>query len=382
MLCKKIAAIFVLSIWLLSIISCSQGGTTFKQGTMEGKADINKAVEGKDYLLLKRHRVIDPVGFSEPVEAASFLIPANWQAEGGIQWNTTKCLSDMVQSTLHGKSPDGKFELFILPTTQFDWVNHPQMMHAMRTGGYGTGCNIAEPMDAAAYIMQVLPGLVGASSATASPIASIEAKLKQQAAQYATPAVNLLPSAAEGKLQFADGSEGIALCSITQIVETLPGYDGSTIYQYQTTVNSRTVLKYPKGEEAQARNLLSTIQSSVRINTTWFSAIQTMFNNIRKMVQDENWKRIQITQQAQQEISNNITRSWEGTNKSSDKSGEIFSQYIRGVDSWTDESGNKVELSAGYSNAWQKADGSYLLSNNPSFDPNVTFQETWKALSK
>ena len=107
-----------------------------------------------------------------------------------------------------------------------------------------------------------------------------------------------------------------------------------------------------------------------------------MFNNIRKAVQDETWKRIQITQQMQQEIGNNITRSWEKQNENTDKSSEWFSQYIRGVDSWTGEDGTRVELTSGYSNAWQKADGSYLLSNDPSFDPNVTFQESWSRLNK
>jgi hypothetical protein len=42
----------------------------------------------------------------------------------------------------------------------------------------------------------------------------------------------------------------------------------------------------------------------------------------------------------------------------------------------------KVELSSGYSNAWSKGDGSYLLSNNPAFDPNVAFNENWSRLKQ
>ena len=81
-------------------------------------------------------------------------------------------------------------------------------------------------------------------------------------------------------------------------------------------------------------------------------------------------------------MSDNITRSWESQNGNTDKSSEWFSQYIRGVDNWTDEGGGKVELTSGYSNAWQKKDGSYILSNDPSFDPNVVLQESWSRLSK
>lgn len=364
-----------------ALVSCN-GQPAGKNKTMEVKKATVTVQEGKDYILLKRYRVMDPSGFAQPVEAASFLLPANWQAEGGVQWNTSRCLSDIVQLSVHAASPDKKYELFVFPTTQFDWVNNDQMMYALRTGGYGSGCTIAQPVDAAGYIMQAMPQLVKATAVSAAPIAAMEQQLKQQAAQYSAPGYTIVPSAAEGKLQFADGSEGIALCIISQIIQSIPGYDGSNISHFQTAVTNRVVLKYPKGEDKRARNIMSTIQSSVRVNPVWMNAIQSMFNNIRKMVQDETWKRIQISQQAQQEISNNITRGWEQRNDNPDKSSQWFSEYIRGVDTWTDGGGNKVELTSGYSNAWQKSDGSYLLSNDPSFDPNVTFQENWSRLGK
>jgi hypothetical protein len=74
-------------------------------------------------------------------------------------------------------------------------------------------------------------------------------------------------------------------------------------------------------------------------------------------------------------MGDNIIRSWEQKNAAStadySKNNDGFGQYLRGVDSWTDGDGNKVELTSGYSNAWSKSDGSYILSNNPAFDPNV-----------
>ena len=87
-------------------------------------------------------------------------------------------------------------------------------------------------------------------------------------------------------------------------------------------------------------------------------------------------------------MGNNIIRSWEAKNDAStaaySKDNDGFGQYLRGVDSWTDDGGNKVELTSGYSNAWSKGDGSYLLSNNPAFDPNVEFGDTqnWNRLKQ
>ena len=41
-------------------------------------------VEGKDYVVLERLRVMDNGGFGEPIAAYSFLVPKGWKSEGGI----------------------------------------------------------------------------------------------------------------------------------------------------------------------------------------------------------------------------------------------------------------------------------------------------------
>ena len=117
--------------------------------------------------------------------------------------------------------------------------------------------------------------------------------------------------------------------------------------------------------------------------------VQSFFAAVTKNAQDENWKRIQISYEAQQEIGNNIIRNWEARNSNTTSSSandytDQFGQYLRGVDNWTDDNGNKVELTSGYSNAWSKGDGSYILSNNPAFDPNVELKDVqgWNRLKQ
>jgi hypothetical protein len=56
-------------------------------------------------------------------------------------------------------------------------------------------------------------------------------------------------------------------------------------------------------------------------------------------------------------------------------------QTIREVETWKDPNGT-VELSAGYNEAWSRPDGTYILSNDPLFDPNVAFQENWDRMQK
>lgn len=361
------------------LYACAQ--TSRDPGTKNPITPSSKtiAVEGKDYTIWKRYRIIDKSAFSQPVEAVSFLVPAHWQVQGGVSWNNTRCLSDMVQTSVQARSADGQWELIVYPVTQFDWVNNAQMMDALQRGGYGTGCQIGQPMDASSYLRTVVAKMAGAQVITVTPHRELDQLLVQQ---IQGAGINGIPTTAEAIMRFPDGRKGLATCYLLRMDQQSPSWDGSTITHTQTVVNQRIVLKYPAGQDDEARRILSTVISSTRINQIWGNAIQTMFNNIRNNVLNENWKRIQITSAAQREISENMVRSWESRSDDQSRTVAQFGQYIRGVDTWTDANGNRVELASGYGSAWSRGDGSFLLTNNTSFDPNVAFQESWAPLSK
>ncbi|MBP9097873.1 MAG: hypothetical protein KBF74_03590 [Ferruginibacter sp.] len=366
----------------------------------ENKSDAEKMkaadmIDGKDYITLKRFRLTDRSGFNQPVEASSFLLPADWQVSGDVQWDgIKKCIPEMVQASLHASSPDGEYELMMFPVTQFDWSDDPVYLDAMRRGFNRQSCVIAQPLDAAGYISNYLAPYLKATVKSAGIIEALQQQMDESANQMTSHArqagnnaYSHRGSAAEGLLSFNDGKEGLAFCTVMQTIVTMPGTQGGMISNYYSYMSLRLVLKYSKGNETAARKIMSTFFSSVRINPVWSQAIERFFYVVGKGAQDEGWKQIQITQQAQQEIGNNILRSWEAGNKNSNTGDALnnssqFSQYLRGVDSWRDEQGNTVELTSGYSNAWSKVDGTYILSNNPAFDPNVTFNEDWKRLNQ
>ena len=85
---------------------------------------------------------------------------------------------------------------------------------------------------------------------------------------------------------------------------------------------------------------------------------------------------------AQSEASDARMRSWEQLQASSDRQQTRFIQTIREVETWKDNSGSPVELSAGYSHGWSRPDGSYILTNNSLFDPAVALQQNWTRLEK
>jgi hypothetical protein len=60
-----------------------------------------------------------------------------------------------------------------------------------------------------------------------------------------------------------------------------------------------------------------------------------------------------------------------------------FIKTIREVENYSDATG-KVELVSGYNHAWSKSDGSsFIMSDNPNFDPSSVFQDQrWKEMKK
>jgi len=386
---------FLIVACLGSLLSCNNPS--------ENKSSTNETtnmIEGKDYVILKRFRVVDNQGFNQPVEVSSFLLPANWQVNSDVQWNAAnKCIPEMLQASLQASSPDKAFELTMFPATQFDWSDDPVYLDAMQRGYNLHSCHISEPLDAAGFINQALASSMKAQVKSVKPMDEVQQKMDEGAMQMtntARQAGNNAYShrgfASEGLLQFDDGKEGIALCTLMQTITTIPGTQGGMSNTYQCYVSMQIVMKYAAGNEAMARKILSTFLGSAKMNPQWSNSVQAIFADIGRKAQVEIGNRIEIARQAQEEIGKNITRNWERINSNSANSSsssssngmntEGFSQYLRGVDSWADESGNKVELSSGYTNAWSKGDGSYLLSNNPAFDPNVAFNESWSRLKQ
>jgi hypothetical protein len=68
--------------------SQSKPANTKSNSTNTGKvkSSTSNFTEGKDYTEFVRARVMDKVGFSQPVEAVSLLIPKNWNYDGNIMW--------------------------------------------------------------------------------------------------------------------------------------------------------------------------------------------------------------------------------------------------------------------------------------------------------
>lgn len=371
------------------VISTTEQANAAAEEQRPGK----KFVEGKDYIVLERLRVIDPSGFAQPMEAYSILIPKGWKSQGGITWQVgNPCMIESIRNRVSVTSPDGTMALEIYPTQQWEWWDDQMMLQTQmqqQQNPVFRRCPIARPMDAGQFLQGPMAQEMGAQVVSVEPNEEVGSLMSQQAQaanqQFQQAGVNLeqRPSAAMATLRYPDGSGGIALCSITTQLAWMPNYmTGGQSASYTCVTQQKVAVKCPAGKEADARKLLSGVLASFRVNPEWQAGVQRMFNNVAAVERQETAKRAAIQRDAMNYSAELQQRTWEEGQASRDRIAEGWSQTLRGVETWRDPNGGGIELSAGYNEAWSRPDGTYILSNDPLFDPNVAFQESWKKLEK
>ena len=73
--------------------------------------------------------------------------------------------------------------------------------------------------------------------------------------------------------------------------------------------------------------------------------------------------------------------AWEQRQKAQDKIVQNFSDYIRGIERYNDPfTGKEVELPAGYGYAWSNNLGEYIITDSPSYNPNVDSNLNWQQI--
>jgi len=397
------------SVALLQVSSCNSQDkkASNKSGADKAKPGAAKYVAGKDYTEFTRARVMDKVGFAQPVEAFSILIPANWKFDGRIIWNPpgTACAGNNQE--VKASAPDGKYSFEMFPNDMWGFNSDPQMDQFNRSQPSVKYCGNGEPMNATVYFRNVFaPNELGnaeivslnENSNGVQVMEESNNKTRQELMRYGAAQVNLYPSAVYAKVKWSNGTEGIVVCGVNIVETIVPNmYNGTSTKIFTTVASERVVLKHPAGDSAQAANLMSVMLSSVRTNTEWKNTVNNFWASIRQQKQiahigkirmmDEQTRQMgaNAIKKGQQNLNNMDAnmRNWEASQQSQDRIHTNFVKAIREVETYRDETG-KVELSSGYNHAWSRSDGgSFIMSDNPNFDPSSVLQDQrWKEMKK
>ncbi len=354
-------------------------------------------VEGKDYTVFVRHRFLDQTRFDRPVEAFSMLFPKGWTIEGGVQWRgVQECRGDVVSNYVKASSPDGAIQYEAMPSRTFTWTDEPMMLQAMQAGAQRGGCRINQPFDAAQYIdgfaqqdLHAQASSIRADENRLSFLQQIDAQANATSRQFGNN-TQQTSTMAFGTVTWPDGNEGILHVGVTTILMRKPDLlSGRVTTMASTSVFYSVLMRFPAARRDEATKLFSMVQSSFRPNPIWQQAKDQFLTALGNAEHNARMDTIRLMGEqsrayakAQSDASDQRMRDWESRQASQEQQHRTFVQTIREVETWKDASGT-VELSSGYGQAWSRGDGSYILSNAPTFDPSSVLQDQrWQEMKR
>ncbi|MBX2973194.1 MAG: hypothetical protein KF797_08830 [Flavobacteriales bacterium] len=406
---------------LLLLTACTdQGGKLANAQTAGGTKAAQNWQEGRDYTVLERVRIMDNMGFQQPAEAFSVLIPKGWKYEGGVVWKSLQeCRSEMVGTKVRITSPDGAIVFQGLQPHSWSAASDPMMMQNLQMQAAQGGCAVGGTMSAEEYLRQVfLPNeLRGATVTEVERNPGAEQEMSAQAGRYQAEAqrnggrAELMPSAITVRVKWGDGTEGIVLLSVNNLMNYWQNpYTGVVQQISMSTASERSWVRFPAARRTEAEAFLANLKSSIRTNPAWKQAVDGYFaelsrqqdrqhhiamaaidQNTRAMTAAHNQRMADIQAQGAANTArhnermaamDNSMRSWEQQQTAQDRQHTRFVQAIREVETWQG-SGGAVELSSGYDQAWSRGDGTYIMSNKPGFDPAAVFQDqSWTEMKR
>jgi hypothetical protein len=353
--------------------------------------------EGEDYVVLERVMFLDKMGFDQPVEAFSLLLPRGWKVDGGVRWGRIDhCRGELVQSWVKAASADGKITLEVMPPRAFGWADDPQMRQLMQVGAQNGGCGLNQPFDAGQYITGMAQHELGATASDLRPDESVAAQMRANdeqanaiARQYGNDTTQVT-TVSFGKLTWPDGTEGLAHAGVTNtLTRRRDMLTGQPTSHSSTMVFHSVVLRFPAARRDEAHKLRAMAAASHRINPVWRQAKDSFLTQLGNMEHAQRMEKIRLVgeqsrayHRERMNAMDRQMRDWEHKQASQERQVKGFIQTIREVESWNDGQG-QVELSAGYDQAWSRGDGRYILSNRPGFDPrSVLLDQAWQPMKR
>ncbi|MEO7292013.1 MAG: hypothetical protein ABIW34_02840 [Ginsengibacter sp.] len=358
--------------------------------------------EGEDYAVYQLTRMMDTAGFNKPVEAYSLLLPKDWTHTGEVEWKVgTSC--DGTNSWLKAFSNNKKNSFEIFRPVTFGWSDDAETKQFMekKCGG------VSQPMKAEEYLRKVFaPQELGGpeilkvetNNAVIEQMGKNDERIRNEQQQNGTGKILFYHSAVSAYLRWPDGGEGIVVLGVSTMGGEIPNnYNGTISKLSTTTVSPRIVFKYPAGKEESAKNQFAVLMGSFKTNTAWHEAVDNIWKENKKENDWIIWERnigndsfnFSMHNRAIQNGNNLLNqmdtgyRNWEMHQSSQDQIHTNFIKSIRDVQNFQDQSG-KYEMTSPYDHAWSRDDGrTFVMSNNPNFDPQFVFQDqSWKEMKK
>ncbi|MCL5023959.1 MAG: hypothetical protein M1497_11465 [Nitrospirae bacterium] len=336
-------------------------------------------------------RVFVTYKYTDPmtgIEAFRLLIPKGWRVEGKIAWSANPALP--AESRFRFYNPNGAEELNFFPTQSYFWTNNRLFLSTNPPGSLRFGTLVMRPVDLrTAFTKAIIPR----ARAGVRGIRVVEEKPVPELAQIARgePAAGVRSSAEAGRVRIQYVESGRPMeeelyAAISQFATDMPGsgFTGGYFINYWY-IDYVFSFRAEKGGLSARSKVFQTMIYSVKVNPRWFAKVI----NVKEMLAQQAIRGIkavgrigEMVARAGSEMRADQMRVWEQRQQAQDRIARNFSDYIRGVDRFHDPlAGKEVELPSGYGRAWANNLGEYIVSDSPSYNPNVGSNLHWQELT-
>jgi hypothetical protein len=355
---------------------------------------------GGNVYRMKKVRIVDERGFEQPMTALSLLIPTDWQFQGSVQYGQgAGCHANLVHLVFRATSPDGRLAIELFPGNSWQWTDDLNMRNMMQQSNqqmarFGArGCDIMAPMTADEFLRRsILPAVRRGArviGAEAMPDAmqrmQEEASEAQQLAARQGIRVNIRANAGRVRVSDTQGEEWFTAMT-TSIAMAGPSFNirtgrmGQAQY-YSSTADHVFAVRAPEGQLDAQEKFFQMVLGTVHVDPQWQARVEQAIATLNAQDIKGANDRSAIATKAGQDMAKMIHDSYQNATNSREHSMAAWSQYMRGVQSFRNpNTGEVVELSNQYGNAWAGADGTFVVTDSGSFNPNSSLQGSWTKL--
>jgi len=322
-------------------------------------------------------------------KAFTMLIPSDWQSEGSITW-----ILDNPAMPVGGEfrtwNPNGAEEFHLFPNRAFFSSDNPMSQPLFPPGSRYFGALVHSPLGPIDALKEIaLPKFRGD---TENLKVVSEQELPELGRSFETgtdPTTGVTTSAEGGKIRVEYTLNGVKMedelyCIIqTQDipVQTLYGTTRN-INWYMTYIES---FRAEKGKLDLQSKTFQTISYFARTDVNWLNKYNQVVNYLiqRQIQQIQNLGQLSsIVSETSNDISDASFEAWQQDQNIKDRMADDFSNSILGIQSYNNPiDGSTVELPSGYSNAWTNSLGDYIMSDSPSYNPNIESNLNWQQMT-
>lgn len=384
-----LAALFV----LLMLPGCKEGqksagekGQASAQSESKAGSNRKKDVQEKaNFQTFVSYKYTDPM---TGIEAFRLLIPKGWQAEGRITWSANPALPAQARFRFFNPNGTGEFNLF--PTQAYFWTNNQIALSTNPPGSLRFGTLVMSPVDLHTALTRVI---IPQARVGVSDLRIIQEKEVPELAKLAKgqQVQGVRSYAKGGKMRMQYQERGRAMeeelyAAVSQFVTDLPGSAFTPPYfinyWYIDYVFS---FKAERNRLDSQAKVFQTMVYSLKVNPRWFAKVA----NVREMMAQNAIRGIQaigrigdMVARAGSNLREDQMRDWERRQQANDRIVQNFTDNIRGVERFNDPfAGKEVELPSGYGRAFANNLGEYIVTDSPSYNPNIGSNLHWEEMN-